>query len=124
MSDLKLEIGEAQIQNAIAVAIAESFTGAKRDALLRDIIRAHMSVKQNSYDKETLLAKTIGQMVRDYAQECIKKEVENAKPMIEKTVREALGPGFEESICRQLRDGLAYRKVKGISVSVSVADNE
>ena len=124
MADLKLDIGEGQIQNAIAVAIAESFTGEKRDALLRDIIRAHISYKQNSYDKETLLSKTIGNMVREIAQEAIKKQVDKARPAIEKMVIEHLGPGFEQSICTQLRDGLAYRKVQGISVSVRVSEDE
>jgi ATP-dependent Lon protease len=124
MSDLKLEIGEAQIQNAIAVAVAESFSGEKRDALLRDIIRAHLSVKQNSYDKETLLAKTVGTMIREYARECLESEIQKLKPRIAEVVRQSLGPGFEEEVCAQLVRGLAHRKVMGISVSVSVEEDE
>jgi len=123
MPDLKLDIGEGQIQNAIAVAIAESFTGDRRDALLRDVIRAHMNQKESHYDKETLLSKRVGQLVRDMAQVAIVAEVEKARPTIERIVREALGPGFEEVVATQLRDGLARRKVEGVTVSIRVADD-
>lgn len=123
MSDLKLEIGEAQIQNAIAVAVAESFSGEKRDALLRDIIRAHLSAKENSYDKETLLNKRVGSMIRTYAGECLEAELQALKPKIAEIVNKHLGPGFEEEVCSQLIKGLTYRKVTGISVSVSVAED-
>ena len=124
MSDLKLEIGEAQIQNAIAVALAESFSGEKRDALLRDIIRAHLSSKANSYDKETLLSKTVGDMVRKYAQEAVLAEVEKAKPQIEAMVQSVLGPGFADDVCRQLEYGLSRKKVEGIAVSVTMREDD
>jgi hypothetical protein len=124
MHDIKLDIGEAQIQNAIAVAIAETFTGEKRDALLRDIIRAHLSHKESSYDKETLLSKQVGGMVRQIAMECVKKEVDHVRPAIERVVKELLGPGFEESVCDQLREGMARRKVEGVTVSIRVADDD
>lgn len=123
MPDLKLDIGEGQISNAIAVALAESFSGDKRDALLRDIIRAHLSAKENSYDKETLLGKRIGQMVREMAKEALEEEVKKLRPRIVEIVRKALGPGFEEEVCNQLERGLSYRKVEGISVSVRVAED-
>ena len=122
MSDLKLEIGEAQIQNAIAVAIAQSFTGEKRDSLLRDIIRAHLSVKETSYDKETLLGKRVGQLIRNLAMKAVEDEVERARPAIEKTVHDVLGPGFAESVCAQLKAGMASRKVEGINVSIKMED--
>lgn len=124
MSDLKLEIGEAQIQNAIAVAIAESFSGEKRDAIVRDIVRAHLSMKANSYDKETLLGKRIGDAIRSIAVEAIQAEVDAIKPAIAKVVHDALGPGFEEEVCQQLRSGLAYRKVEGVNVSIRMHEDD
>ena len=93
MPDFKFEIGEAQIQNAIAVGIAESFSGEKKEAIIRDIVRAHLSVKESSYDKETLLSKVVGQGIRKIASEALAAKVEEARPAIERTVLEVLGPG-------------------------------
>ena len=124
MPDLKLDIGEGQIMNAIAVALAESFSGEKRDALLRDIIRAHMSVKRNSYDKETLLSSVVGDKVRAMAMQALEQEIEKSRPAIERTVREVLGPGFEDTICEQLKYGLSRRKVSNIALTVSVEEEE
>lgn len=123
MPDLKLDIGEGQIANAIAVAMAESFSGEKRDALLRDIIRAHLSAKESLYDKETLLNKCVGQMVRNIAKEMLEAEVQNLRPKIKEIVHTVLGPGFEEEVCRQLESGLSHRRVEGITVSIKMAED-
>ena len=124
MPDLKLDIGEGQIMNAIAVALAESFSGEKRDALLRDIIRAHMSVKRNIYDKETLLSSVVGDKVRAMALQALEQEIEKSRPAIERTVREVLGSGFEDTICEQLKYGLSRRKISNIALTVSVEEEE
>ena len=124
MASLELEIGEAQIQNAIAVAIVESFSGEQRDKVIRDVVRAHMSVKKDCYSKQTLLDATVGEQIRTMATKCLMEEIEKARPMVEQVVREVLGPGFEESICDQLRVGLAQRRVRGISVSVDVEEDD
>ena len=124
MPDFKFEIGEAQIQNAIAVGIAESFSGEKKEAIIRDIVRAHLSVKESSYDKKTLLSKVVGQGIRKIASEALAAKVEEARPAIERTVLEVLGPGFEKSICDQLKAGLVARKVRNISVEVNLEEED
>lgn len=120
MADLKIDIGEAQITNAIAVGIAESFSADKRDALLRDIVRAHLQYKRNSYDKETLLSGVIGEHVRAIATE---KTVELIKGMsleIGAVVERTLGPRFKESILTQLENSLAHRVISGVSVRFNI----
>lgn len=117
---LELEITEGQIQNAIAVAIAESFSPEKRDALLRDTVRAHLSLKQNSYDKETILSKQVGQQIREYAKEAVKELLEGLKPEIQKITSECLGPQFKESIFEQLKNALAYKTVGAIQINVDL----
>jgi hypothetical protein len=123
MPDLKLDIGEGQIANAIAVALAESFSGEKRDALLRDIIRAHMSAKENNYSKETLLNQTVGNKIRTMAREAMEAQIETLRPRIAEIVRQQMGPEFEATVCAQLMAGLSRRKIEGITVSVTMAED-
>ncbi len=123
MPDFKFEIGEAQIQNAIAIGIAESFSPEKKDVIIRDIVRAHLSVKENSYSKQTLLSRIVGEQIRRMAEEVLSQEIEKSRPAIENTVREALGPGFQDSICNQLKAGLVNRKVRNISVNVEMEED-
>ena len=118
----KLEVSEGQIQNAIAVALAESFGPDKRDALFRDVIRAHLSQRENSYDKETLLSKRIGQMIRQMADEAMKARMEELKPEITKIVSAALGPRFAESVYEQVRNALSRVVVGSIQVTASLDD--
>jgi len=118
MPDFKFEIGEAQIQNAIAIGIAESFSSEKKDSIIRDVVRAHLSVKENSYSKETLLSRTVGDMIRKIAADVLEKEIEKLRPSIEETVRNVLGDGFEKTICDQLKSGLIARQVSGIKVNI------
>ena len=123
MPDLKLDIGEGQIANDIAVALAESFSGEKRDALLRDIIRAHMSAKENNYSKETLLNQTVGNKIRTMAREAMEAQIETLRPRIAEIVRQQMGPEFEATVCAQLMAGLSRRKIEGITVSVTMAED-
>lgn len=123
MADFKFEIGEGQIQNAVAIALAESFSAEKRDALLRDIIRAHLSVKANDYTKETLLSKTVGNLVREIATEEVKNIINESREKICELVRESLGQGFQENVFEQLKNGLAHKLIHNISIGVTLDDN-
>lgn len=123
-AEFKLEITEGQIQNAVAIALAESFTQEKRDALFRDVIRAHLSVKANSYDKETLLSKRIGDMVRSGADEALRIKLDEMKPEIMKIVSESLGSRFAESVYAQVRHAVAQVTVGSIHVTASLEDRE
>lgn len=124
MASLNLEIGEAQIQNAIAVAITEAFSQDKRDQLLRDIIRAHMSVKQNSYDRETLLSKEVGQMVRSVAVKVMKAKVEEWRPEIEAIVSKMIGPNFKANVTQQLEVALGNMAYRNINIKAEVVAEE
>jgi len=114
---LELEIPEGQINNAIAVALAESFGGEKRDALIRDIIRAHLAHKENSYDKETLLSKRVGQLIRNMTQESFEAEVEKWRPEVDAVVREHLGSQFKTNVFEALRNALTGVVIRNLVLS-------
>ena len=118
-NELKLEIGEGQIQNAIAVALADAFSPEKKDALIRDIVRAHLSVKKDSYSRDTLLSAQVGDLIRKVAQEEMVIRVQEMKPEIQKRVRKVLGKQFEESVYLQLEQSLKNIKIVDMSISVT-----
>jgi uncharacterized protein with gpF-like domain len=115
---ITVDIAESEIRNAIAVAIAESFSSDKRDSLLRDIIRAHMQYKENSYDKETLLSKKIGNLVREIASAAVIARMEELRPEINAVVREKLDDRFAESIYTKLRTAISGKVIADISMVV------
>ena len=118
-TELKLEIGEGQIQNAIAVALVDAFSPEKKDALIRDIVRAHLSAKKDSYSRDTLLSAQIGDLIRKVAQEEIVSRVQEMKPEIVKRVRKVLGKQFEESVYLTLEKSLKNIKIVDMSISVT-----
>lgn len=122
MADLKLEITEGDVSNAIAVALAESFTPEKRDELLRDIVRAHLTQKENTYDKETLLSKRIGAIVRGIAVEQLEQKLESWRPEIEAIVSESVGDPFKESVFTSLKSALKRIGVVNLNVSAAIED--
>ena len=121
---VSIDITEAELKNAIAVALAESFSGERRDALLRDIVRAHLTHKESQYDKQTMLAKHVGQAIRKMASEALMERLESMKPDVYQIVGEMLGEPFRESVYEHLRNALRHVIVSGISVSATLSDDE
>lgn len=118
---ISFDIPEGEIRNAIAVAVAESFTADRRDALLRDIIRAHLQYRENAYDKETLLSKAVGQVIRKVGMEEVARQLETMRPDIERIVADLMGPQFREGVYRALRSSLGRIVVDNLIVSVELA---
>lgn len=115
---LDVSIPEALIKNAIAVAIAETFSPEKKDALIRDVVRAHLQYKENSYDKETILSKKVGEFIRRIALEEVGNVLDTMRPDVERIVQETLGPQFKDSVFANLKRGLQSVIVRNISVEV------
>lgn len=122
MAELKFEIGEAQIQNAIAVAITQAFSPEKNAQVVRDVVRAHLNHKENSYDKETLLSKSVGKLIRDIALDEVKKLIAEQDSSIRAIVRGCLGESFTESILDQLKISLSNKVVASIHVTASLEE--
>lgn len=120
MAELKFDIGEAQIQNAIAVAIAESFTPEKNAQLVRDVVRAHLNHKENSYDKETMLSKVVGNMIRELALDETRKVISEQEKEIRRIIRGYLGEPFTNSIFEQLKISLSNKVVSNISINATL----
>jgi len=127
MSEIKLEIGEGQIKNAIAIALSESFTQDKKDALIRDIIRGHLNVKTDSWSRETLLSKCVGDLIRKIAEKEMSKVIENMRPQIQVAIKKYLGKGFSDSLCKQIEEAVQRIVVQNICIDIKVlpkSDND
>lgn len=123
-TSLKLEISEGQIQNAIAVALAESLPPEKRDALVRDVVRAHLTLKTNSYDKETLLSKALGDALRGMAKQALDVELEAMRPKVDALVQEIFGDKFQGDVLDQLKTQLSQVAIKNLKVSVDIFNGD
>lgn len=108
MSEAKLsvEITEGQIANAIAVAISEAFSPEKKDKLIRDIIRTHLSTKKESYSRQSLLEEEVGKQIRVMASEQMKAVTESWRPEINAIVSKILNPAAKDQIFMQLQTAL------------------
>ena len=120
MAVLEIGIGAAEIQNAIAVAIAEAFSPERNAQIIRDVVRAHLSAKEGLYDKETILGKTVGNMIRGIAVDEVQKLISSQEDKIRLIVRDTLGPSFTDSIFDQLKLSLSRKVVAEIEIKATL----
>ncbi len=123
---IDVEIAEVDIQNAIAVGIAESFTSEKKDAMIRQVVRAHLTMKDDSgrfgdRDK-TILDKAVGDMIRKESEEELGRVMETMKPKVCALVREVLGPQYQEVVFDKLKTALSNIRISNLSVSAVFED--
>lgn len=123
MADLSLNIAEGQIQNAIAVAISEAFSPENRDRMLRDVIRAHLTHKENSYDRETILQKQVGEAIRQMAREKLAALLDTWKPSVDAIVEECLGASFQSAVFAALKSSLGNLAVRNLVISASIMED-
>lgn len=123
MSTVELKLTEGQIQNAIAVAIAEAFTPERRDELVRDAIRAHLTVKSNSYDKETLFSSAVNRQLREMVAAELEKEVQAMRPELEALVKKYFHQNVQAEILGTIEKQLVEGLTKNIQVAVYYKDN-
>lgn len=119
---VNLGLTEAQINNAIAVAVVEQMTPDRQEAMIRDVVRAHLQVKTSQWEKETLLSKVVGEYVRSVAVDEVKQRITALEPRIRELVRSALGQPFEDSVFRQLQSALASKVVASISITADLGE--
>ena len=125
--NVSLGITEAQINNAIAVAVTEAMTPDRQAAMIRDVVRAHLQMKPSSfgsYDKETILSKVVGDYIRAEAMKAVQERLDTLAPEIHRIVGGALGPSFEASVFEQLRASLARKVVAEIQITAKVAADD
>ena len=118
---IDLNITEGMIANAIAVAIADAFTPEKRDAMIRDVIRAHLAVKQNSWDKDTLLSKAVGDQIRQMTNDAVRERVAAMRDEVFAVVNRTLGPQFQDSVLAQLQSALGRMMTSSLALTASAS---
>lgn len=123
MSTVELKLTEGQIQNAIAVAIAEAFTPERRDELVRDAIRAHLTIKSSSYDKETLFSTAVNKQLREMVGAELEKEVQSMRPELEALVKKYFHQNIRAEILGSIETQLATALTKNIQVGVYYKDS-
>lgn len=114
---IDLNISEGMIADAIAVAIAEAFSPEKKDQVLRDIVRAHLAHKANSYDRDTMLSKAVGDGIRSMASEAVKAKIESMREDVYRVVDEEVGPKFRDAVLGGLKASLAQLTISNICIS-------
>ncbi len=124
MSTVELKLTEGQINNAIAIAIAEAFTPEKKDSLIRDIIRQHLTIKQDHYSKDTLFSHSVNKVIGVMVKEELDKQVEALRPEVEEMVKEVFGGKVKINIIEQLKYSLKKVALDNISVSVTVGKDD
>lgn len=122
MSTVKLEITEGQIQNAIAVALAEAFTPEKKDVLLRDLIRAHLTTKKGPYDKETLLSETVNTHIKLIVKDQLEKDLQAMRPEVEVLVSKFFGSTVKPQITENLEKAISAAVSKDLQISIQYRD--
>lgn len=117
---LKLDITEGELQNAIAVALVDAFSPDKRDALIRDLVRAHLATKIDPYSRETIISRTVGDHVRRVARDILAARLEEMNGEIEAIVRSILGPRFEKQVLDQLKESLGRIYANSLTIEATL----
>jgi len=104
---IKIDLTEAQINNAIAIAIAEAFTGEARDAMLRDLIRGHLAYKADRYGSETLIQKVLNETLKAQVDKSLREHLETLRPEVDALVKKMLGKNYRANILDQLQNSLS-----------------
>lgn len=123
-NNLSIELTDGQIKDAVAVALAECFSPERRDALIRDIIREHLTAKRETYSRETLLTETVGRAIKAIAEEALKVELEKMEPEVHALIAKQFGEGMKDSIFEQLKTSLSRMTAQGIQIKVEFTDWE
>lgn len=119
-TELKLDLSEGDINNAIAVALAEAFTPQKRDELLRDLIRAMLTQKVSNYGKETFLSQAVQSRIKGMVENQLSAFVERLRPDVDLLVEEALGPQFKANVLDGVKSGLSRILLENVRVDVKL----
>lgn len=117
-NEVKLQLEEGQIINAIAVVIAEAFSPERRDALIRDILRSHLAMPADRYGKETMFSATVNKALQGMVEEQLKVEVEGLRPDVECIVSEYFGSSLREGLVKQIEKAITEGFAKGINIAV------
>ncbi len=126
---LKIEIGEGEIRNAIAIALSESFGPEKKEALIRNVIRAHLEMKNPNANwgsrDQTILDAAVGDMLRKEAKDALIERLELMRPRIREIVRKHLGPQYEESLVAKFESAMkATIRIENVSLHVEMEKAE
>lgn len=121
-TELKLNLTEGVIQNAIAVALAEAFSEERRTEIIRDVVRAHLNHKERSYDKETFLSKIVGKQIREMSLECVKDQLDLFRPDLEKLISKYFQTNRLQ-ILAQLEAALQKATVANLRVNVYFSED-
>jgi len=129
MSGVKIELTEGEIRNAVALALAESFSPEKRDALLRNVIRAHLEDKDQSGGwggrDQTILDKAVGVMLRTEAEAMLTERLAEMRPRVREIIGKHLGPQYEEALLGKFEEAMkATVRIANLSLHVEMEKAE
>jgi len=113
-------IPEGIIKNAVAVAITNSLDEMTREQIITDVVRAHLNHKVNTYDKDTILSKAVGDSIRAMVKEALSERLAELKPKVHEVVTKLLGPKFNDQVYGQLETALQSVTLANISLTAKI----
>lgn len=117
-------IPEGIIKNAVAVAIVSAMNDAMRENVITDVVRAHLNHKIDTYGKETILSRAVGEAVRGMVKDALKERLETIRPKVNETVGRVLGPKFEDQVFKELQSALETVVLSNVKLTAKVYAEE
>ena len=105
------------LENAIAVALVDQFSEDKKSAIIRDVVRAHLTVKADVYGRETALSAQVGTAIREMAKKKTSEVVETWRSEVEAMVETKLGGQYKQAVFTALAKAMNNIDFTGISVT-------
>lgn len=107
-AEVSVDVPEEMVTDLIRAEMVKAL--GSKDQLVEAVVKAAMTAKKNSYDRDSLFATGVNLAIRQAATETFQAWLQKKKKVIEKAIQRRLsgeGDEFVEKIAKQIVEGLA-----------------